>query len=158
MCHVLTVFTFYPSVSCSHPFARLLSSLGSQVKYAYKSIAEFVKHVTEPVPESQPQPVFPELKIAVEPPPKAEGEIDEKDSFPSRVASGLKSLSIPFPGGSDKSCASIYESSKAATKEQTQENPSLNRLATFTDSDESVVEDTLVSPEPPALGVSDCMT
>ena len=117
-----------------------------QAKYAYRAIAEFVKHVTEPVSESQPQPVFPELKV--EPNVPKEPESIPKDTIPSRISNGLKSLSVPLTGGSDKSSSSVYESNKAATKEQTQEHPSLSKLAHFSDSEESLVENTLVKSNP----------
>ena len=113
-----------------------------QAKYAYRSIAEFVKHVTEPKSEPESQPSFPELRIDPKVPEPAP---EKKDTLPGRIGNGLKSLSVPFTGGSDKPSTSVYDANKAAAKEHAQENPSLNRLATFTDSDESLIENTPVS-------------
>ena len=113
-----------------------------QAKYAYRSIAEFVKHVTELKPEPESQPAFPELRIDPKVPEPAP---EKKDTLPGRIGNGLKSLSVPFTGGSDKSSTSVYDANKAAAKEHAQENPSLNRLATFTDSDESLIENRPVS-------------
>lgn len=101
-----------------------------------------MKHVTAQKPGSETQPPFPELKIEPELPKPPDPE--QKDSLTSRIGNGLKS-SVPFTGGSDKSVISVYDSNKAAAKEHTQENPTLNRIATFTDSDESLIENTLVS-------------
>ncbi|EJD01135.1 lipase/esterase [Fomitiporia mediterranea MF3/22] len=112
MCHVLTVFTFRPAV-----------------KYAYRSIAEFVRHVTDNATSSSPDATFPELRRD-NPGLKEGGDTHNTERslpVPSYISNGLKSLSSPF-GTSRKSSSSMLETNKAATKEQIQEHPSLNRL------------------------------
>lgn len=65
MCHVLTVFSFAKSVGYSTLSTMLLINSLPQPGYAYKSIAEFVKHVTTGEKHTLDSQPFPDLQPAV---------------------------------------------------------------------------------------------
>ncbi|KAI5124948.1 hypothetical protein M0805_007375 [Coniferiporia weirii] len=125
MCHVLTVFTFH---SCA--------------KYAYQSIAEFVKHVTDKPHTESGNIAFPELRkdeptlngAAESSIVPSETASEAAVSAPGPTGNSLKSLSSslgpPHSGLSqgDKSSTHLYEENKASTKEHVQEHPSLSKL------------------------------
>ncbi|KAL5508275.1 hypothetical protein ACEPAH_5894 [Sanghuangporus vaninii] len=114
MCHVLTVFTFHEAV-----------------KYAYRSIASFAKHVTQN-PWYQSQGVdFPELvkdgSDVID--SSVSSTPHDPPSMTTRIGNGMKSLSSPLSFGSNsKSSTAVFEDNKATTKEHIQEHPSLHRL------------------------------
>ena len=75
MCHVPTIFSFAPNVDRFHLFFafRLLIE-NHQVRYAYRSIAEFVRYVTQHNAEETGQIAFFESnKHTDAPPPCAKG-------------------------------------------------------------------------------------
>ena len=103
------------------------------MKYAYRSIAEFVKHVTDLPAQEEEVPVFPELVKGVEDEEQA-ARPREGDSGRSVVsnllnikpdASPLKSITpdVSFSlHAESQSAEELFEENKAATKEQIQEN------------------------------------
>lgn len=99
------------------------------MKYAYRSIAEFVKHITD---DSSPdfQIPFPELLVRDPAPTKDSGssKTAQSSSLTSQIGNGLKSLSLPF-GGSDNSSTELFENNTAITKEHLQTDPDLNHKA-----------------------------
>ncbi|KAI0356462.1 alpha/beta-hydrolase [Trametes cingulata] len=109
MCHVLTVFTF---TDCA--------------KYAYRAIAQFVKHVTDSSDEHLLRNPFPELH---RPPSEISDSESEHDGggprHPSR-GTKLSSTNVPpkrprgpFEGGrssSDRSDVELYRSNEAMTE------------------------------------------
>lgn len=102
-----------------------------QAKYAYKSIAEFVKHVTDDSSRSEDDIAFPELTRNGIDLNECSNTPDTQQPPPvsARIGNGLKSLSAPLNfGSSDKSSTTIFDSNNATTKEHIQEHPSLNKL------------------------------
>lgn len=119
-----------------------------QVKYAYKSIAEFVKHVTDLPNQEEQVPVFPELVKGVDveelPPksctPQSGASLNEGDSGRSGVsnllnpksdASPLKAITpdVSFSlHAESRSTEELFEENKATTKEQIQENIHANKI------------------------------
>lgn len=78
MCHVLTVFTFTKSV-CTRNASLLKHSRNFQAKYAYRSIAEFIKHATSNSPEHLALNPFPELHR-----PPSEVSTDDEPETPQK--------------------------------------------------------------------------
>ena len=100
------------------------------MKYAYRSIASFAKHVTENPPRKGPCINFPELvKDDVDITETPVSSNQEQAPVTSRIGNGLKSLPSPLSFGSNsRSSTAIFDDNKASTKEHIQEHPSLSRL------------------------------
>ena len=89
MCHVLTVFTFTESVSAatiSKSICFILRHI-CQATYAYRSIAEFVKHVTSHSAEHLERNPFPELHL---PPAEISESSSENAAHRDRGVRGAK--------------------------------------------------------------------
>ncbi|KAI0824710.1 alpha/beta-hydrolase [Trametes gibbosa] len=108
MCHVLTVFTF------TEP-----------AKYAYRSIAQFVKHVTDSSEEHLLRNPFPDLHA---PPSETSDTESRQDSVPPHLPTASKISSRPKPAqrphsersgsGSGHSDVEMYRSNEAIAKEE----------------------------------------
>ncbi|KAH9844100.1 alpha/beta-hydrolase [Rhodofomes roseus] len=105
MCHVLTVFTF---IRCA--------------KYAYSSIAQFVRHVTKQPPEHLARNPFPEFHIPPEDLDESEDDMDPPERPPAQhaVNDGEKVLRgkspVDVPSGQDD-----FRSNEKRAKEEVKE-------------------------------------
>ena len=133
MCHVLTVFTFTDSV-CP-PFVKnrhVMLNMFWQAKYAYRSIAEFIKHVTTHSAEHLDANPFPEFHIPPEEIADSSSEEGVERSKPrhdpqsSKFASffkrsrGTGTAPAPISSQVEKTDVLIYKANERAAKEEHQ--------------------------------------
>jgi hypothetical protein len=118
MCHVLTVFSFTHSV-CSLDIIYILSLTRLiQAKYAYRSIAEFVKHVSHYDAEHLKRNPFPELH---RPPSEISPETEAVEKQPSTLKSKLHDSTRPEPESERKVSSSdvrMFKQNEATAKEE----------------------------------------
>lgn len=138
MCHVLTVFTFTDSVraACIHASDSACpqpapSHVFPQAKYAYRSIAEFIKHVTSHSAEHLDKNPFPEFHLPPEEIADSASEDEDRSrrwkskrnsEQPSKFASIFKRNrgEAPPPVGSEAKPAdvSLYRGNEETAKEE----------------------------------------
>ena len=113
------------------------------MKYAYRSIAEFVKHVTDEQPTKEGIPTFPELQndnISDSDhegaPNNSAGSSPKGDTKATDSLGPLKSLSAPVGqvissslSSSNKSGTELFDKNKEDTKEHVQENSDAYEVA-----------------------------
>lgn len=102
MCHVLTVFTFTDSA-----------------KYAYRSIAQFVRHVTTQSADHLERNPFPELHVPPDEPVSDSEEDDESHSTSQRVTKNdEKAVEDKMPIATSSSGTDRYRQNQEKAKEE----------------------------------------
>ncbi|KAI0700770.1 alpha/beta-hydrolase [Cytidiella melzeri] len=107
MCHVLTVFTFTPAA-----------------KYAYRSIAEFVKHVTSHSAEHLERNPFPELHIPpaeIDDPTPDEEKPERNNPLAAMFLQSEPKNGTPSPSTSRRSDVALYRQNEEVAKEEARE-------------------------------------
>ncbi|KAJ7683981.1 hypothetical protein B0H17DRAFT_1169866 [Mycena rosella] len=84
MCHVLTVFTFTESVR-PPVFIYAMLKIVRQAKHAYRSIADFVQHVTDHDEDFLARNPFPEPRRPETAPAKQEEPLDQRSDAPEAL-------------------------------------------------------------------------
>lgn len=113
-----------------------------QAKYAYKSIAEFAKHVIDHPHANEAHSVFPEMKVENDKKreendspdcTEAQGTAEHLLQAASAFGNGVKEISASVGSraglsSESKSSQQLFEENKASAKENIQEQAELNRV------------------------------
>lgn len=122
MCHVLTVFTFTASVRHDLSIEETFAHSSLQARYAYRSIAEFVKHVTEHPAEHVECNPFPEHHLPTDIDDEDLDEAQHREKTQQSASDSPKDsfLKVRRPGylnGSD-SDIKLFQDNKEKTRDQ----------------------------------------